>query len=310
MQLEKERERRMLIRQDRSEAITALRRAAQAGDLAEVKQWLELAPSLINDTDFGRTPLGWAVNAPHPETFLYLLSKDTTTRYRYHDCHTLAERIALYCSWPSAAKETALQALAEKGVVLNPFLLAACRGDTEALSEEALLVRDSQRNNVAHYASASGQVLLLQQLHTIQPQLFTRDAPHFPSFQDRPSLFMWAAMNGYLTAVQWSLREGGARITERYYGNTALLWAAERGRLEVVQWLLREGGAQIIEHNDYDKTALLLAARSTHEDIVNLLIGEFGADPGDGMAIAKLLGASSNFGAVDSQKLIYGIVNR
>jgi ankyrin repeat protein len=248
MQADRKHERETLIRQNRSAATQALCRAAQAGDLAEVKQWLALDPSLINNTYLTYSPLAWAVNAPHPETFLYLLSHGVDATVRY-DGYTLAEHIALYCSWPFAEKETALQTLAEKGVALNPFLLAACRGGTEALSQEALSIRDARGNNVAHYASANGQLLLLQQLKAIQPNLMTS------TNNARMSPLLFAAYNGQLLVMQWLLRKGGAQITERNdQGFTALLWAASKGYLEIVQWLLQEKWPWITKHTNKDST--------------------------------------------------------
>lgn len=251
MQSERKHEREILIFQDRLAAGIALCRAAKTGDLTEIQQWLELDPSLINNPFINLTPLAWALDAPHPDVFIYLLSNDADVMAGYRG-YTLAERIALRCQWQPTEKEAARQALAEQGISLNPFLLAAWRGGTKALSQEALFVRDGPCNNVAHYASANGQLALLKQLHTMRPELM---------------------------------------VSSNQFGTTPLLFAALNGQLPVVQWLLQEGGAEAKEHDYLGYTALTLAAQHKHANVVNWLIGEFGMDPGDGMEIAWQLGA-------------------
>lgn len=106
---------------------------------------------------------------------------------------------------------------------------------------------------------------------------------------------LWAAREGHLNIVQWLLLYGGAQITESNdNGDTALLWAAYKGHLKIVQWLLREGGAKITDKTRRGGTALLAAATTRRFETVDCLIVEFGADPGNGIQIAQLLGTVGN----------------
>lgn len=157
-------------------------------------------------------------------------------------------------------------------MVLNPYLLAALKGESKALSEQASSVKDSNGNNIAHYAASNGQLVFLQQLKVSYPLLLTnRD-----NYSAAPLLY--AAGNGQLATVQWLLHEGGAKITEKtQWGQTALLYAARRGHLAVVQWLLsKEGGAKVTEKNQRGQTALLHAAQGGHLAVVQWLLSKEG----------------------------------
>lgn len=292
----------------RGSALKALCRAAKAGNLTEIDQWLELDSSLIQgDLSPNKAPLPLALESPNPNAFCHLLLKGANVSIeQYGYKHNLAEKIALHCQWSLAEKVAALEALAKKGVILDPFLFAALKGESIELSEEVLLAKDSMGNNFIHYVSANGHVHLLQQLKATYPllvinpandnstplllaarngqlatvQWLLRESTAQVAEQDAHggTPLLWAAQNGHLAVVQWLLCEGGANITERdLLGNTALLCAAGQGRLEVVRWLLDKGGAQITEKSAGGTTALLWATRGGHLGVVQWLLREGGA---------------------------------
>jgi hypothetical protein len=78
------------------------------------------------------------------------------------------------------------------------------------------------------------------------------------------------------------LREGGSTIGETNIGGfTALIIATKHGHLEVVRWLLREGGSSIGEAANKGWTALLAAAIRGGLATVQYLLEHGGADIGD-----------------------------
>jgi ankyrin repeat protein len=269
---------------DKSAAIEALYEPAKAGGFqAEYKLGRLLEESLFGvklNSDFlafrSQVHVLLALDSRDSQIFLHLLSQGVNVNFKKKE-HYLPEWIALNCQWPLAEKEEALQALARRGVHLNPFLLAAFKGEKQALSPAALSVTDSCGNNIAHYAAANGQLTLLKQLISGYPDLVTRSGGGLRAVTP----LMRAASNGKLEVVQWLLREGGAKVTEKDgYGRTALLYAAKAGHLEVVQWLLREGGAKVSEGGWWDNgigTALVQAAGEGHLPLVQWLLREGGA---------------------------------
>lgn len=303
MQSERKHERETLILQDRSAAIRALCRAAKANNLAEIDKWLELDPylRLINDgpsTD--EYPLFWALESPTPAAFHHLLARGAHTYISYYG-HSLAEKIALYCQWPLAEKEAALEALAKKKVVLNPYLLAALKGEESiALSEAGLSAKDDRGNNIAHYASAGGQLALLQRLRLFRPLLIVSMNNH--SMDPTPPL-SFAVQNGHLEVTQWLLRkglllnEGRSHAMKQAY-DAALLTAVKGGYLEIAKCLMREGGAQISERAPVGCTALMFAAMDSFLEVERYLSWEEPITRKRGSNIALMFAAQEGHLAV------------
>jgi hypothetical protein len=103
-------------------------------------------------------------------------------------------------------------------------------------------------------------------------------------------LLLLAAENGHLAVVKWLVEQAKANVAEKNQaGETALLLAAQEGRLAVVEWLLNQTKTKVTEKDREGRTALLLAAKHKREIVVTKLVADYGADPGDGMSIARLL---------------------
>lgn len=297
--------------EERNNAIEALLRVAQAGDIAKIDKWLERDPTLIDGSYIYGSPLICALQPRNSKTFHHLLARGADSGQRPYD---LMETIALHCQWPLAEKVVALEALSKKGVVLNPYLLAALKGKNIALSEASLSARDSRGNNIAHYASASGKLALLQQLKLTHPLLLVNMNN---DYADPAPPLSFAVKNGHLEVTKWLLhkglllcegksnemkrvyddalldavnrghleivkcliREAGARTSAKYHAwrTPPLLLAARQGNLPMVQWLVREGGADVSESHTYGDTALLLAAQVGRLEVVKWLVREGGA---------------------------------
>lgn len=90
-----------------------------------------------------------------------------------------------------------------------------------------------------------------------------------------------SGMTALLFAAKYSkscivdeLVKAGAKLnvsTERGGWNTPLMWAARRGELDTVQVLIK-AGADIHQRNGFSYTALEIAKKFQHDDVVNFLI--------------------------------------
>lgn len=255
---------------DLGSASMALYRAVRGQVLAEIDMWLERAPTLINghDTDqaFHDTDqalIVWSLESSNTKAFYHLLSKGAKVDVT-HRGYSLAEWLALHCCWPVAEKISALQALAERGMVLNPALLAAVKGDSKALSPETLSVSHRSHHGVEYYASANGQLEFLRQLKIDDPF----------SFSNLGGLILIAVENDQLATTKYLLEEAKEdEITARdVEGNTALMLAAKKGHLGMAKWLVDEKKADVGEKNRLGQTALLLAAKAGNFEMVKWLL--------------------------------------
>jgi ankyrin repeat protein len=273
-------------------------RAAEKGQLAEINRLLAAGVDVdIEIKETGYTPLFAAANARDSAVFERLLGAKANVKI-INNGWTLAQQVALMAPWPNVQKRTVLGKLAAQGVSLLPIHEAATLGDDKTIINERQKgqgkIKDAQASNVLHYASANGQLTVLQRFIKIDATLLqwikireleTAEwlltegglAPQEPD-KDCNTALLRAAAKGHLETVQWLLAQGGAKITEKdKYGETALLLAAANGQLETVQWLLAHGGAKITEKDNYDNTALLLAAYNGQLATVQWLLAHGGA---------------------------------
>ena len=88
-----------------------------------------------------------------------------------------------------------------------------------------------------------------------------------------------AVVNRDCSILATLIRAGADLNLKNLNGQTALFWAVERGyrRVEVTTALLRGGADPNIQDND-GETALILAARSSHTELMMILLTA-GADP-------------------------------
>lgn len=221
--------------------------AARAGDLGKIKQLLAKDPSALNGTSPDQVPLLWALKAPTNEVFLYLLSINADTSLPLPSEKSWPQRIIFDGRWPC---DQVLEVLnMEPFTGLEDHLLAAFRGYDLFRLIFRTRIPDNLGNNIAHYASASGNLRLLKQLKARR---------------------------------KWLL------LAPNYEGTTPFLTAVQCGQTEISEWFLKNGLVNTKEEGLGD-SCIQLAARAGSEDFIKKLIIDFGIDPGDTMQIARLL---------------------
>jgi ankyrin repeat protein len=92
-----------------------------------------------------------------------------------------------------------------------------------------------------------------------------------------------ACKRGDLDTVKRLISEGAKIDAKDSEGNTALLLAAKGDHLELVKWLLLKeggGGAKITQKNNQNETALLLASKEGHLELVKWLLLKEGGGAG------------------------------
>ncbi len=128
------------------------------------------------------------------------------------------------------------------------------------------------------------------------------------SFQDR-LLFIKAAKEGNVSAIELLLDKGVDVNTIGRDGNTALIWAARHGQRACVQKLI-EKGSKVDVKNSVGWTALITASRDGHKAVVELLIenaADVNAKANDGNTAFTYASAKGYDGIVDILKK-YGAV--
>lgn len=158
----------------------------------------------------------------------------------------------------------------------SPFFQAAYEGN-KAFLESCPLEELSQRDIIgvplAHYASAGGQLAVLD-------YLLSKGISFSDRCREGNTVLLRAALNGHLAVVRWIVEEPNLAPDEKdSKGNTPLLLAASKGYLAVVRWLVEEQRLAPNKKNNEGSTALMLAAQNGHLDIVQWLVEEQQVDP-------------------------------
>lgn len=114
----------------------------------------------------------------------------------------------------------------------------------------------------------------------VDDKLRNRDRSPSPARLDTKLNRCWfqAAMKGDLDQLKRYLKKDRTLIDKKdsFTGYALIHWSAKKGRLDILTWL-HENKAEIsIKTNGY--TALHLASMQGHQDVINKLIDEYGAD--------------------------------
>ncbi|KAF5645879.1 ankyrin repeat [Fusarium tjaetaba] len=125
--------------------------------------------------------------------------------------------------------------------------------------------RDDTGRTALSFAAQAGDV---EAIH----KLFDRQADVELADTDGHTPLLWAAREGHEEAIK-CLVDHGARIEvkDEPYGRTALSWAAANGHTGVTRVLLLKG-ADVNAADDMNHTPLSLAASTTNEDLLQLLL--------------------------------------
>ena len=189
----------------------------------------------------------------------------------------------------------------------TPLCYAAEKGDLQAVR---WLV---ERNADVNSESKSGQTAFLQaaemgHLHIVK-WLVEEANVEVNSFSGRSCTALhYAVYRGHLNVIRWLVEERKVNVNANHrrgvralhhamepeiikylvqngadvnaqtdWGGTVLHSAAFRGQLDIMQWMIEEGNAEVNTRDLDGATALLLAARENHFDIVKYLL-QRGAD--------------------------------
>ena len=101
--------------------------------------------------------------------------------------------------------------------------------------------------------------------------------PPLPVSQNGTTPLVLAASLGNLAMVEVMLEKGADKDLANKHGETALLLASKVGHLDVVRFLLAQKGISVDKHNEDGDTALLVATRAHQVGVTRLLLDR-GAD--------------------------------
>ncbi|CAH1277158.1 FEM1B [Branchiostoma lanceolatum] len=101
---------------------------------------------------------------------------------------------------------------------------------------------------------------------------------------------MIACYKGHIDVVSYLLEVGANPNSKAHCGATALHFAGECGHLEIVKELIMKGATPQV--NDHGMTPLMLAADSSHAEVVEYLVSLPGCDRVTKVETLELLGAS------------------
>lgn len=282
-------------------AIRAFRYAVKQGNSAIVDALLKNGLPIDGDTN--SKSLIVAVESRNADIFFRLLTAGANIQVTERG-YSLAEHIALFCTWSPAEKRRALELLEQRNIKLaHPIFQVICleseeRVDVEisTLTREQLLsIRDSNGNGAMHYLAANNREralanmppAMLKQLnsHSTAPLMFAvsndhvgvaqflirSGAPLNAQNQYSASALLQAAARGHKEAVRLLIHNGASIDAQTKGGDTPLYAAATNGHVEVVELLLRNGASIDVQNKD-SETPLHRAACGGHVEVVKLLL--------------------------------------
>lgn len=269
---------------------TALLWAAANGHKEVVQELLrrgadiQLATNRPGHKDHGKTPLQWAVRYNHADVVALLLDAGAIytplTDMQFELIHIAAM---------AGCVEVVKRLLDRNSLLLNemdkygqtPLLVAAVGGRKGVVEELLRRGANTQLTKVCPGNKHHGKTPLQRAAETghadIVVLLLDAGPSYTPHNDARYHLIHIAAMKGRVEVVKHLLdRDPLILDTTDAYGQTALLLAAKNGHQDVVQELLRRGADTQLAtkrsgHNDHGKTPLQWARELGHSAIVDSL---------------------------------------
>ena len=237
--------------------------AAQAGDLARVKAFLEKGIDINVGDDEGLTPLHYAAQGGHKEVAELLIAKGADINSKDKGGYT-----PLYYAIWNKDKDM-LKLLVSKGADVNwtsqkdypPLHYAVWNEDLDMVK---LLVENGSKFDVKdqdswtafRYAAAQGNREIVE---------------FFVSKGVDISSFHLAACMGDLDRVKDFVEKGTEIDMKDELGWTPLYWAASTGRMKVAEFLIAKGADVKAKTND-EEVPLHQASKAGVEELVELLI--------------------------------------
>ena len=170
-----------------------------------------------------------------------------------------------------------------------------------------ITLKDRNGGTLFHYASSSGNVLVMKLIFSFCVALEARDSEN-----DTP--LQWAAHKGHSKAVEFMVQNGANVNAKIGQSKIALHWAAEFGHVDCVLTLIRFG-SNIDDKDEDENTPLLLATAANKEEVVKCLVSnhaKVNAQERNGRAalhVAIQKGYTSCIEALKSEKLNCDIVD-
>jgi ankyrin repeat protein/L-ascorbate metabolism protein UlaG (beta-lactamase superfamily) len=251
---------------------TPLHMAAFAGQIEAVKLLLESGAVIDSGSPDNSTPLDGAARQGHTEVVRLLLSKGADVNHRDNNGMT-PMHFAAY-----EGKTEVVRALIEAGGNVNtprsngsvPLHGAAWRGFMDTVK---LLVDNGANVNVANDAQYHPLHGALVGGHLdIASFLLEKGADPDVTTYDGTSALMMALANPALEPLVEPILKGGAEVNAiNGYGITPIFQAASTGNVEIVAKLI-DRKADVNATAPGGETPLLVAAQAGHEDVAALLI--------------------------------------
>ncbi|KAI9778532.1 MAG: hypothetical protein M1839_008063 [Geoglossum umbratile] len=217
---------------------TALHCAAEQGQEAVVRLFLEKRAKVNCETVIGQTPLLLAAKSGRVEVVRLLLVKRAHANQRDADGRTPL-------SW-----------VAENGHVKVVQLLVDKGAELEA--------RDNYGRTPLRRATMNRQIEVVQLLLSKGAEIEAKD-----QFGETPLLS--AVKDGHIEVILLLLDKGASLEARGQLGETPLLWAVKNGRPKMVLLLVRKG-AKLEAKDQVGETPLLWAIKSGHIEMVRLLV--------------------------------------
>jgi len=261
---------------------TALHSAAFNGHLECVKLFTEKNPTTINEiTNDGDTAVLLAAHNVHVDVVDFLIKSgaDLSFREKRLGCtalHSAAAKGHLECAkLLTETDPTTINKITNDGE--TALYLAAQNGHIKVVdfltkSGADLSIRDSDGWTALHSAAAERHLECVKLLTEKDPTTINEIT------NDGETALYLAAQNGHIKVVDFLTKSGADLLIRDSNGLTALHSAAAERHLECVKLLTEKFPTTINELTNKGATALYIAARNGHVEVVGFLIN-LGEDP-------------------------------
>lgn len=223
----------------------ALVNAAYDGDLKRVQALVAQGASLKSVSDTGTTALMAAAWVGHQELVSWLLGRGAVVDAQNNDGFDAL----MYAVWNNHVEVARL--LVKHGADVKQ--------------------KSPQDVTLVMVAAELGH---LEALRWLVEDLQLDVSPIDSNYADA---LMHAVWKNQLETARYLVAHGG-NLKQTWDGTDMLMYLAPHGHLPIARWLVEEQDSDVLKISDHGFTALSLAARAGHQDLVEYLIAR-GADP-------------------------------
>ncbi len=278
----------------RSKAATPLHKAAEEGDIEQVRSLVASGAGVNAQTTGDWTPLHYAVREGHGEIVALLLHHGANVNARDTGGDTPLD-VAIWSEHPDLAERLIAEGAevkTENNLGETPLHEAADEGYDDIVK---LLIARGANVNAANAWNGSPLNCAVSSGHLQTVRLLVEAGADINAkCIDHKTPLHYAAESGHADVAAFLIAEGALLEERNDAGDTPLHVAASRGWEEVAELLVTQGAA--IESVTFDeRTALHLAAKEGHSDVVRVLVAHGAnvqARDGTGSAPLHLAAAS------------------